>query len=173
MSEKRDLVSNLLPVFLAMLALLLHSCGPLARISPTPTTLPTSTPTALPTSTPTPLPPVGTDIRVSLPQGDPERGSELAIRWECVACHVTFRIGPGFGAQDAMPAIRERAALRLADPGYTGKATTPEEYMIESILLPKVYLVEGEWREPMLDFFGERLTVQDLADIIAWLDTYQ
>jgi len=35
------------------------------------------------------------------------------------------------------------AQARLFDPGYTGKATTPDEYLRESILSPEVSIVEG------------------------------
>jgi hypothetical protein len=62
----------------------------------------------------------------------------------------------------------------MADPAYEGSASTNEEYIIESIVLPEVYRIEGAWGSNfrMLDHFGEILTAQDLADILIWLETF-
>ena len=59
--------------------------------------------------------------------------------------------------------------MRIADPGYTGSATTPEEYLIESILLADECIIPGEWEESMGTMFGYNLTVQDPADVLEWM----
>jgi hypothetical protein len=121
---------------------------------------------------------VGTDITIELPPGDPERGLDLADRlvdgYCCTDCHVSSRPpAPNFAASDELPAIGERGAIRIAAADYTGAATTPEQYLFESIVLPDAYQVEGRWADyaEMDEDFGERLSQQDVADLIAWLLT--
>jgi hypothetical protein len=61
--------------------------------------------------------------------------------------------------------------VRIADPNYTGSATNMQEYLIESIVDPRLYRVEGDWKEDMWDETNN-LPEQDLADIFGWLLTY-
>ena len=72
-----------------------------------------------------------------------------------------------------LPAVQARADMRIADASYTGFATTPEEYLIEAVIDPSVYIVEGEWENKMDDIYDEELSEKDLADIIAWLLTVE
>ena len=141
---------------------------------------PTSTVTPDPsTATPTQIPRVGTDITIELPEGNPQRGQALAeneikgldgYSLSCSGCHVGVRRpGPNFAATGELPTIGERAAIRIAVGGYTGAATTPEQYLFESIVLPQAYYVEGAHSEEMPENFGQRLTRQDVADLIAWM----
>jgi len=181
---------NRLTVICLLLAFSASGCGPSQEeiraeiptetpIRPTDTPTPTETAAMLPptwTLEPTGFPAVGTDITMDLPEGNVDRGFSLARRWGCAECHVTFTHGPLFLSSAIAPSVSERAALRIEDPGYTGAATTGEEYLIESILLPEVYLVEGyPTREQyaMDNDLGERLTAQDVADILAWLFTLE
>jgi hypothetical protein len=116
---------------------------------------------------------VGTDIHLELPEGDPERGRQLAARYQCSTCHVIHSVAPAFTSSDVLPAIGERAEMRLADPDYRGQATTPEEYLIESILLPEAFLIEGSWAHPMDSYYDQRMTAQELADILGWLAEFR
>jgi len=72
-----------------------------------------------------------------------------------------------------LPAVQARADMRIVDAAYTGFATTPEEYLIEAVIDPYVYIVEGEWENKMDDIYNEELSEKDLADIIAWLMTVE
>jgi len=175
-------------------AMLLSPCGastvdePAQAPSPTepPTLIPATQIPAPPTSTslpstvvPTNLPAVGTDITIDLPEGDPDRGEELGLGMqpalygkglECGQCHRTnFMTGPGFPANDELPGIAERGAIRIAAVDYAGAATTPEQYLIESVLLPKAYVLMGNLWKDMPEDYGDRLSRQDLADIVAWM----
>ena len=142
---------------------------------------PTSTVTPDPsTATPTQIPPVGTDITIELPEGDPERGRVIFEKeitefgLTCTGCHVVgspHTIGPDFAASEELPAIGERDALRLAEESYTGTATTPEQYLFEAIVLPNAYYVEGQWLIDMPTYYAATLTKQDVADLIAYLLT--
>lgn len=61
----------------------------------------------------------------------------------CGVCHqltvggTTGQFGP---SHDGLAWTAQR---RLLDPAYTGQATTPHEYLRESILSPEVYIVDG------------------------------
>lgn len=117
-------------------------------------------------------PPVGTDITQTLPQGDANRGQALANSKGCVACHITTAVGPAWAASGTTPGIGSRAAERIKESDYTGKATTPEQYLLESIVDPKIHIVSG-FQPLMPANFGQTLTAQDVADLIAYLQTFK
>jgi mono/diheme cytochrome c family protein len=115
-------------------------------------------------------PVVGTDITKELPAGNPENGSALATAQGCVGCHVATQTGPAWAASADQPGIGERAATRITQPDYTGAATTPEQYLFESIVAPGVFVVEG-FQPLMPPDYGTKLTDQDVADLIAHMLT--
>lgn len=116
-------------------------------------------------------PPVGTDINVELPAGDAVRGEGLASTQGCVVCHVTTPTGPAWPASAGEPGIGSRAAARLSQTDYSGNAATPEQYLLESIVLPNAYVVPGFQPGVMPQNYGETLTAQQVADLIAYLLT--
>jgi hypothetical protein len=145
--------------------LIITACG---SIKPTPTPTPTLTP--LPTSTPFPE----INLDKELPEGDPEAGYLIAIRYRCHGCHENEShtdYGPRFRADSELPFILERGTMRIKDLDYEGRATTDQKYIIESIFLPEAYIVPGEWKEPMPTTFQQRMSDQELADILAWIAT--
>ena len=149
-----------LPLMLVLL--FITACG---SIMPTPT----PTPTPLPTSTPFPE----INLDKELPAGDPEAGYLIAIRYRCHGCHENEShpdYGPRFRVDSELPFILERGTMRIKAPDYEGRATTNQEYIIESIFLPEAYIVPGEWKEPMPTTFQQRMSNQELADILAWID---
>ncbi|MBZ0276520.1 MAG: hypothetical protein K8I60_10265, partial [Anaerolineae bacterium] len=58
--------------------------------------------------------------------------------------------------------------VRLQQPQFAGY--TPEKYFTESILHPGNYMAPP-YPNSMLPNFGDRLTLQNLADLIAFLET--
>lgn len=116
-------------------------------------------------------PPVGTDITVELPEGDAVNGEALANSKGCVGCHVSTTTGPAWAASGDNPGIGDRAALRIGQPDYNGNATTPEQYLLESIVQPNAYVVNGYPENLMPGNYGQTLTAQDAADLIAYLKT--
>ncbi|MCY4526778.1 MAG: hypothetical protein OXB89_09230, partial [Anaerolineaceae bacterium] len=58
---------------------------------------------------------------------------------------------------------------RLADPNLA--AYSAEHYIVESILAPNAYVVEGYPANNMPQNFGERLDAQLLADLVAYLSS--
>lgn len=117
---------------------------------------------------------VGKDIKVELPEGDPENGEYQFIVLGCDGCHVRTPNGLQFVSDGDLPGIYERGEMRMSDPTYAGLASNNEEYVIESILDPRVYLVEGWWdEEGMPADFGDRMTPQQLADVLEWMRTLE
>jgi len=121
---------------------------------------------------PTPSGPVvGTDITKELPEGDPAAGEALATTLGCVACHIAAPTGPAWLAKDGEPGVGSHAATRITQPDYTGKATTPEQYLFESIVNPNIFVVSGFASGVMPQSYANSLTDQDMANLIAYLLT--
>lgn len=57
---------------------------------------------------------------------------------------------------------------RLQDPALAGY--TVEQYLVESIVQPAHYVVPN-FKNVMINNFGDRLTLQDLADLVAFLES--
>jgi nitric oxide reductase subunit C len=72
-----------------------------------------------------------------------QRGLELYLKNACGVCHTYGKAGTRgrFGPPHDGSALI--AAARFQDPNYTGKATTAQEYLLESLLEPQVYIVPG------------------------------
>lgn len=113
---------------------------------------------------------IGTDITVELPPGDAGRGQELSDGvFGCSSCHILTTVGPAWAAEGSVPGIGSRAAERIGQDDYTGDATTPEEYLIESVLLTNSYVVEGFQSGIMPGNYSDRITAQDMADLLAYM----
>lgn len=132
-----------------------------------------------PTATPIPDP-LSTDVAQTLPAGNAASGEKLVTTFACTACHVTATTGPAWlaAASPDGKGIGTRAEERFSDPEYTGAATTAEQYLLESIILPNAHLVPGEayvvaatgnsvMPATYINTFGQ----QTAADIIAYLLT--
>lgn len=100
----------------------------------------------------------------SLPEGDAEQGAELFTQRingapACASCHMT-------NVQDVGPSLA----------GYSQRAATSVEglsaegYTYNSILHPASHIVDG-YSNLMYQQFGNKLTNQALADIMAYLLT--
>ena len=123
--------------------------------------------------TPEPMagPPVGADITVELPEGDAASGQALATSKGCVGCHVSAPVGPAWAPSGAIPGIGDRAETRYTEAGYTGQADSPEQYLLESIVAPNTFVVEGFAPNLMPGTYGSSLTAQETADLIAYMLT--
>jgi mono/diheme cytochrome c family protein len=97
--------------------------------------------------------------------GDPTNGQALynSPTLGCVGCHLAGLVAPATAG--TWTRVQE---VRLQDPqfeGYTG-----EHYLVESILHPSDYIVPG-FSDLMPKNFGDKLTQQDLADLVAFLQS--
>ena len=113
-------------------------------------------------------PTFGADITKQLLAGDAKTGEALAASLGCAACHITTPAGPAWLASGSEPGIGARATTRLAQSDYTGKAKTPEQYLVEAIVHPGDYLVSG-FTNIMPGAYATQLTDQQMADLVAYL----
>jgi hypothetical protein len=84
---------------------------------------------------------------------------------------VAGNTGPAWIATADQPGIGSRAATRFTQDDYSGKATTPEQYLLESIVDPAAYKVPGFDLVQMPVTYSQAMTAQDTADLIAYLLT--
>lgn len=112
----------------------------------------------------------GTDVQaivaaITEAPGDPVEGqaiyNDTAVG--CAGCHAGGIVGPP--TEGTYTRVVE---IRLQDPALQGY--TPEQYLVESIVDPHVYLVPS-YGPVMPDYFGERLAVEDIADLVAFLES--
>ena len=72
-----------------------------------------------------------------------------------------------------LPSSIENARLdfkaRWQESNYTGQATSAVEYLVESTVLPDVYVVEPYEIALMSVDYSKQLSKQDLADIVAFM----
>ena len=104
------------------------------------------------------------DWKFTLPKGgDPVRGREVFVKFECFACHEVK--GERFPAPD---------------PGKVGPELSfmatlhPPEYFAEAIINPGAVIDKGKGYEgpdgsSKMPSFNEDLTVRDLLDLVAYL----
>lgn len=81
----------------------------------------------------------------------------------CSGCHLN-----GAAAPDTVGTWSRAETERLSLPQFEGY--TVEQYIIESIVRPNDYVVE-DYAGNMPNDFGRRITHQELADIVAYLET--
>lgn len=103
-------------------------------------------------------------------EGDAERGDELfhemyeEVGFACATCHHTDRedqlIGPG------LLNIVERADDRV-------EGLTADQYIYQSITRTDAYIVEGYPENLMPQTYDELFTPQEIADIMAYLHTFE
>lgn len=117
---------------------------------------------------------MGQDFSVPLPEGDPQVGRALTEGpLGCAACHVLAEVGPLWAGDDSMQPLAVRAESRIQQADYQGSATTAEEYLIESVVRSNAYIVEGYDTVAMPADFGQRVTLQDMADLLAYMLTFR
>ena len=106
---------------------------------------------------------------VPLATGD-EPIQKLFIQSGCAACHTIPGILAAKGREGPRLTLGVDGPKRLEDPNYHGTATTVREYIMESILTPGAYVVEGYPDRVMPRWYGKRLSAAALDKIIAYLE---
>jgi mono/diheme cytochrome c family protein len=100
------------------------------------------------------------EVDALLVNADPVRGEQLTVAQGCAACHVQGAVN---GIAPPFEGVGERAATRVE--GLAASA-----YLYDSIVHPTDYLVEG-YAPSMAQDYGDRLTREELADVVAYLLT--
>jgi mono/diheme cytochrome c family protein len=127
----------------------------------------------------TPFEPIGTDVQAILASlegvtGDAARGSVLyhnaessanGTKLACSGCHIQGSNGTGPMTDGTFTRVETSRLQDAALAGYT-----PEQYLVESIVLPGRYVVPG-FQNLMIANFGDNLSTQDIADLLAYLET--
>lgn len=113
---------------------------------------------------------VGTDVErilntLETVYGDPLNGQILYDGdLGCAGCHISeSKIAPP--TEGTYTRVEE---IRLADAALVDY--TIRQYLVESIVQPAHYLVPN-YQNIMLNNFGERITLQELADLVAFLES--
>ncbi len=128
-------------------------------------------PAATPTLAATEAVTVTLEPLVDLTAGNAANGEELFVSATCVACHAL----PGVSEATVGPSqagLLARAAEWVAGPDYAGVADTPELYIYESLRYPNAHVVPEfavNGRSSMVVFGPDRLSDQDIADLISYL----
>ncbi|MCY3832609.1 MAG: hypothetical protein OXG85_06305 [Chloroflexi bacterium] len=86
------------------------------------------------------------------------------VRFGCTDCHRNAASAP-----DTVGTLSRIQNERLAEARFAGY--TVEQYIVESIVLPGDYVVDGYNSGLMPDNFGARMIDQELADVVAYLMT--
>src|SRR5699024_1162154 len=88
------------------------------------------------------LPPGATPVKEG---NDPVALGEAVFRSATPACNACHSIAPGVNmAGPTLAGLAERAEGIIDSTEYEGHATTPEEFILESIVDPSIYLHPGE-----------------------------
>ncbi len=107
-------------------------------------------------------------VMAAMPEmiGDPNNGQTLYNgALACAACHNNAAVAPP--TEGTYTRVLE---TRLQDPALAGY--TAEHYLIESILVPNAYIAPPSYpANAMPQDFGQRLTAQDLLDLVAYIES--
>ena len=106
---------------------------------------------------------------VPLVTGD-EPITEIFTRAGCAVCHTVPGI-PGADGRVGPPLLLGTTGpARLADPAYRGHAKTVHDYVIESVLDPGVFVVQGYPAGTMPKWYGAKLSALALENIASYLE---
>ncbi len=99
-------------------------------------------------------------------RGDPLNG-QLLYNGDlaCAGCHLTSGSVVAPHLEGTLTRVEE---VRLQDPALAGY--TVEQYLVESIVHPGAYVAPG-YQNVMPTHFGGLLTLQALADLVAYLES--
>ncbi|NIS81355.1 MAG: c-type cytochrome [Anaerolineales bacterium] len=108
--------------------------------------------------------------------GDPDRGSVLYNQQTlgdsapgCVTCHSLapgeVKVGPSHAG------IVVQAEEVIQRPDYHGEARLPEDFLRESITNPDLYIEQGFQAGIMYPNYAQKLSGEDIEDLVAFLMT--
>jgi len=106
---------------------------------------------------------------VSLVTGD-EPITEIFTKAGCPVCHIVPGI-PGADGRVGPPLVLGTTGpTRLADPAYRGHAKTVHEYVIESVIEPGLFVVQGYPAGTMPTWYGAKLSALAMEKIASYLE---
>src|ERR687888_371621 len=84
----------------------------------------------------------------------------------CALCH---EIGKKGERCPDLAGVGERAGTRIQEAGYKGKATNGAEYIVESVMDPTAYVVEGY--QPSMPPIGRQLNDLEIVAVVSFLQS--
>lgn len=124
----------------------------------------------------TELPPGATPVDAG---NDPVALGEAVFRSAVPACAACHSMAPGVNlAGPTLAGMLTRAQETIDSPDYTGAATTPEEFIHESVVDPSAYLYPGAMYSAngvsfMPTTYGDDLTPEQLDQLVAYLASFK
>ncbi len=88
---------------------------------------------------------------------------------QCVVCHTIPGIPGAIGTQGPKLEEGTNAPKRIKDAAYKGTAHTTSEYIMESVVSPSAYVVQGFPDNLMPKVFGQKLSAGALKKIVDYL----
>ncbi|MBL8038261.1 hypothetical protein ACYX34_04885 [Nitrospira sp. CMX1] len=88
----------------------------------------------------------------------------------CAVCHVIPGIPGAYGHVGPPLILGTTGTQRLKDPTYRGEAKTVHEYIVESVLDPQRFVVQGYPEHTMPTWYGSKLSALALEKIAAYLE---
>lgn len=110
-----------------------------------------------------------TPERIPLVTGE-EPIADIFTRAGCVVCHVIPGIPDARGQVGPPLFLGTTGEQRLQDPAYQGQAKTVREYVVESVLEPRRFVVPGYPDLTMPTWYGSKLSALALEKIAAYLE---
>jgi mono/diheme cytochrome c family protein len=111
-------------------------------------------------------PVVGTDITKELPAGNPENGETLSTAQGCMGCHISTNVGPAW-----QPSAGNRGSTTGPPADHRGRLQRQRRhrrYLFDYIGPGRSWSRLSSRCAPD---YGQKLTDQDVADLIAYLLT--
>ncbi len=115
-----------------------------------------------------PLPVVAPEM-VPLVTGE-EETALIFTRAGCPVCHRIPGIAGADGRVGPPLLLGTTGTQRLQDPSYQGRAKTVHEYIVESVVEPRVFVAPGYPAETMPTWYGAKLSALALEKIAAYLE---
>ena len=107
--------------------------------------------------------------KVPLVTGD-EPLIEILTKPGCPVCHVIPGVVGAHGQVGPPLVLGTTGRQRLNDPLYRGQAKTVHEYIVESVLEPQRYVVQGYPEHTMPTWYGAKLSALALEKIATYLE---
>jgi hypothetical protein len=123
----------------------------------------------------TPMPTSSRPLPVVMPEMVPlvtgeEDTALIFTRAGCPVCHRIPGIAGAEGRVGPPLWLGTTGPQRLADPAYRGRATTVHEYIVESVVEPRAFVVPGYPAETMPTWYGAKLSAMALEKIALYLE---
>lgn len=95
---------------------------------------------------------------------------DIFTRAGCPVCHTIPGIPGANGQVGPLLILGTTGEQRIKDPSYGGQAKTVREYVVESVLDPRRFVVQGYPDQTMPTWYGSKLSALALEKIAAYLE---